>query len=400
MNIKERTTSLLRRYFFITGMLGHIAVLVFILQNPALFDKLTSKVKDNYNIVAKASERRAMLKFPNVNQEIEAVFTSWRPNSEFPPSNVHYVNGKPYKSLQQALKSLNDDDTLEIAEGVYSEPFEVHTDRLTVIGRGHVVFEKAAIRGKAYIVNYANDLTIKNIECREITVGDKNGACIRQEGANLTVEHVYFHNSENGILEATTKPSKIIIYNSRFEQLGRVGRAHGIYTNTAELYIYDSMFIASKSEGHEIKSRGAVTEIQGSILASLSGVDSRLLDVSNGGRLIVSGSLLQQGAVSSNGQLIGYAQEGRKYAENSISLTDNVFIFDRVGYNAMLATDERYVDTTISRNLLVGDASTPDIDDSNMIYDDREEVGFPSYPYMPEAWCSGLRRCPIKGEPN
>lgn len=397
MNMKQSTMRLLKRYFFITGILGHIAVLAFIMLRPELFEKVTNKVLDKYYTAAKASEREEMLKFPSVSKEIEAVLFPWRPSSEFLPSNLHYVNGKPYESLQEALKSLNDDDTLEIAEGVYSEPFEVHRDRLTIIGRGRVVFEKAAIRGKAYIVNYADDLTIKNIECREITVGDRNGACIRQEGSNLTLEHVYFHNSENGVLEATNKPSKILIYNSRFEQLGRVGRAHGIYTNTAELYIYDSMFIASKSEGHEIKSRGAVTEIHGSILASLSGVDSRLLDISNGGRLVVSKSLLQQGAVSSNGQVIGYALEGRNHAENSITLTDNVFIFDRIGYDTMLASDDQYVSTTISRNVLVGDAGVPDVDGSNLIYEDRDEVGFPSYPYLPSAWCSRPNDCPIKG---
>ena len=397
MKIKQRFAGLLRRYFFLSGILGHIAVLAFILLRPEIFDKVTNKVQDEFYAAAIGSEPGEMLKFPSVSEEIEAVLFPWRPSSEFLPSNLHYVNGKPYESLQEALKSLSDDDTLEIAEGVYSEPFEIHRDRVTIIGRGHVVFEKAAIRDKAYIVNYADDLTVKNIECRDITVSDRNGACIRQEGSNLTLEHVYFHSSENGVLEASNQPSKVLIYNSRFEQLGRLGRAHGIYTNTAELYIYDSMFIASKSEGHEIKSRGAVTEIHGSILASLSGVDSRLLDVSNGGRLVVSKSLLQQGAVSSNGQVIGYALEGRKHADNSIRLAENVFIFDRIGYNTMLASDEQYVDTMISRNVLIGDARMADIDVSNLVYKDRSAVGFPPYPYLPTAWCTEPSECQIKG---
>lgn len=400
MNIKDNAVAFLKKYFLITGILGHVLFVAFVMFRPDLFEKVSNKVLDKYYTAAKKSEREEMLKFSSIQKEIDAVLIPWKPSDSYSPSDIHYVNGKPYESFQEALKSLRDDDTLEIAQGIYSEPFEVHRNRVTIIGRGHVVFEKAAIRGKGYIVNYADDLTIKNIECRGIKVGDRNGACIRQEGANLTLEHVYFHNSENGILESTSKPSKFLIYDSRFEHLGRLGRSHGIYTNTAELYIYDSMFIASKSEGHEIKSRGAVTEIHGSIIASLSGVDSRLLDISNGGRLVVTNSLLQQGALSSNGQAIGYALEGRKHTENSITLSDNVFIFDRIGYDTMLATDNKPVDSVFSRNVLVGDAGTPDMDDSNLIYGDREQIGFPSYPYLPSAWCNGKRFCVIKEQPR
>lgn len=396
MSIKENTLIMLKRYFFYTGLLGHIVLIIFIVLRPDLVDKVSSKILSKYYTSAKASERNEMLKFPSLKQEIEAVFSKWQPSDEYTSSNLHFVNGKPFESLQNALKSLKDGDTLEIAQGVYSEPFEIHHNRLTIVGKGHVVFENAAIRGKGYIVNYADDLTVKNIECRGITVGDRNGACIRQEGANLTLEHVYFHSSENGVLEATSKTSRILIYDSRFEQLGRLGRAHGIYTNTAELYIYDSMFIASKSEGHEIKSRGAVTEIHGSIIASLSGVDSRLLDVPNGGKLVLSKSLLQQGAMSSNGQAIGYAQEGRKHTENSITLRENVFIFDRIGYDSMLATDNRYVETAISQNIIVGEVDTPELDTSNLTYESREKIGFPEYPFLPNAWCAEQDKCLIR----
>lgn len=396
MKLANSVRTWLKSYFIIAGVLGHIAIVIFIVLRPDLFDKVSNKVLDKYYSAAKASEREEMLKFPSVSAEIAAVFSPWQPSELFIPSEVHYVNDKPFTSLDKALKSLSTGDTLEIAEGVYSNGFEIHQNKITIIGRGHVVFEKSAIRGKGYIVNYANDVTIKNIECRHISVGDKNGACIRQEGANLTLEHVYFHSSENGVLEATDKPSKILIFDSRFEQLGRVGRAHGIYTNTAELYIYDSLFIASKSEGHEIKSRGAVTEIHGSVIASLSNKDSRLLDISNGGKLVVTKSILQQGAMSSNGQAVGYALEGRKHVENSILMKDNVFIFDRIGYDVMLATDNEPLEQTFTRNITVGDAELPTMDGSNLSYNDRETVGFPEYPYLPTAWCQLTNDCPIR----
>ena len=308
------------------------------------------------------------------------------------------LNGVPVDSLSDALKRLKPGDVLEIAEGVYKSPIILNVDRVTLIGRGHVVFEKAAARGKGYIINTANDITIKNIECRNISVPDRNGACIRQEGANLTLEHVYFRNSENGILESTNKRSKILIYDSRFEQLGRAGRAHGIYTNTAQLYIYDSLFIASKGEGHEIKSRGSVTEIHGSIITSLSSVDSRLLDVPNGGKLVISNSLLHQGGFSANSQLIGYGLEGRKHSDNAIEIKDSLFLFDRIGFDNMLAIDNGDVQQQFSRNLLIGEAQLPEMDTSNIIYEARDEVNFPPYPFLPQQWCRDTAKCVIKSK--
>ena len=80
-------------------------------------------------------------------------------------------------------------------------------------------------------------------------------------------------------------PGRILIRNSRFERLGLNGTAHGIYVGGGELYVYQSEFLRSKSQGMEIKSRARKTVIERSVIASLDGVDSRLLDIPNGGEL-------------------------------------------------------------------------------------------------------------------
>ena len=398
MKLKAAMGTFIRRYFLIAGVFGHIVLAGLIILNPQLFFKGIDKLMGKYYASAKQAERESLRLFPTVKEEIDAVFEKWMPLAAYPSSSTHLLNGEPVNSLKEALSRLKPGDVLEIAEGVYQSPIILNVDRVTLIGRGHVVFEKAAARGKGYIINTANDITIKNIECRNISVPDRNGACIRQEGANLTLEHVYFRNSENGILESTNKPSKILIYDSRFEQLGRAGRAHGIYTNTAQLYIYDSLFIAAKGEGHEIKSRGAVTEIHGSIITSLSSVDSRLIDVPNGGKLVISNSLLHQGGFSANSQAIGYGLEGRKHSSNAIEIKDSLFLFDRIGFDNMLAIDKSDVQQQYSRNLLIGEAQRPEMDTSNIIYDARDEVNFPSYPFLPQQWCRDTAKCVIKSK--
>ena len=114
MSIKENTLIMFKRYFFITGLLGHIVLIIFLVLRPDLVDKVSSKILSKYYASAKASERNEMLKFPSLQQEIEAVFSIWQPSDEYSASNLHFVNGKPFESLQNALKSLKDGDTLTL----------------------------------------------------------------------------------------------------------------------------------------------------------------------------------------------------------------------------------------------------------------------------------------------
>ena len=65
-----------------------------------------------------------------------------------------------------------------------------------------------------------NDTTIENIEFSGARVPDQNGAGIRQEGANLLVEHCYFHDNQEGILAADNPASSIAIDSSVFARNG------------------------------------------------------------------------------------------------------------------------------------------------------------------------------------
>src|SRR5690606_27406697 len=124
--------------------------------------------------------------------------------------------------------ALEDGDVLRIAAGVYNEAIVIRASNVVVEGEGLVVLEGKAAGGKAAIVNKGNFNQIRNIECRQIAVPDRNGACVRHEGKNLKLYHVYFHDSEQGIL-AGNKSGMVIIENSRFQNLGKAGRAHAIY---------------------------------------------------------------------------------------------------------------------------------------------------------------------------
>jgi hypothetical protein len=149
------------------------------------------------------------------------------------------------------------------------------------------------------LVIKGNDTTVTGLDCSEIGVPGGNGACIRLEGRNLNLDRVHFHDSEQGILGGGDG-GQILITDSLFERLGAGGSAHGIYVAADRVLIRNSRILASQGEGHEVKTRARETVIESSVIASLGGVDSRLIDISNGGILKVTGSVLQKGPISSN----------------------------------------------------------------------------------------------------
>lgn len=384
-------------YFVYSGLCVHLVLFLLFLWQPKLLLKVTAlPVNYYYNKVADYEYSRLVDDVEQtLEQQIGLVFKPWKPIKSLSVKNKQVaVNGIDFIDLKQALLNLKDGDELQFYNGIFTTPFLIDKNDITLVGFGHVVFEKSAYRGKGFIVNKGRNLTIKNIECRYITVTDKNGACVRQEGLGLTLEHVYFHHSENGILETAKAQSNIYIKDSRFELLGKSGQAHGIYSNKANLYIKNSLFIASKDEGHAIKTRGSETFITHSLITSMSSNDSRLLDISNGGVLNINYSFLHQGPLSVNGQAIGFGLEKLKHDVNAIKLQDNIILLERIKQNVLLATRDENVDSIIAGNIIINKDTMHKVED-NIYFENRDDANFLKYPYFPKVLCQLITPCPL-----
>ena len=231
-------------------------------------------------------------------------------------------------SLPEGLGRAATGSLVTIAPGTYREAGIVAADGVTLRADPGARLVGVAAEGKAALVIRGDDTVIEGLECSEIAVPDGNGACIRLEGRNLTVRHVHFHDAEEGILIADTGGT-VIIEDSRFERLGASGRAHGVYANHIEaLIIRRSCFLSSTDQGHEVKSRAARTVIEDSLIASFNGVDSRLIDLPNGGDLVVRDSILVKGPRSSSRDVIGFGLEGIGHPVNGVRLENTVIIID------------------------------------------------------------------------
>lgn len=364
----------------------HLAVLVIYIKDPALAENAREKITaymalHDENSVNIPDERQ-------LKAEIVHVFGHWQPdNIRFPPSEGIWVNNTRYPTLTDAAKALQDGDTLLLGTGTYNSGIHVKKNNISIVGNGHVVFEQSAIDGKGFVLATGNNLTLSNLECRNISVPSGNGACVRLEGVGLSLDNVYFHSSEEGILETARHAGTVYIVNSRFELLGKAGQAHAIYLNSANLYFSRSMVLASKDQGHGIKTRGAQTVIENSVIASLSAQDSRLVDIANGGRLKITGSVLHQGPFSANHQAIGYGLEGFKHQHNNVEIKSNTVILQRNGSNVLLYFRRQPDAVTIQKNIIIG-ADNPERGNEN--YTDLVTAGLTSD--INSILCHGLCR--------
>lgn len=377
-------------YFAIAGVLGHLALVVIYLAQPSYIYLVKEKVQTSL-FGQPAQQVTPRPTADDIKHQINQLFHSWQPDNErFSPLEGIWLNGERYADLKQAVAQLQHGDTLKVGAGVYTDAFVVNKDNVTIIGHGHVIFEKAAAGGKGFIVANGSGLTVKNIECRHISVPSRNGACIRLQGPGLKLDNVYFHSSEEGILETAKTVGNVEIVRSRFEYLGKDGQAHGIYLNSANLLMQHSLVLAAKSEGHEVKSRGAVTIIEDSIIASLNSEDSRLIDVSNGGQLTIKRSILQQGPHSANHQAIGYGLEGMKHQNNQVIIQQNLFLLERHGSNLLFYSKNNDFTGAISDNVIIGaDKEWP----TNHHFKDRKHANIVAAPSLPPLLCPLGQRC-------
>lgn len=195
-------------------------------------------------------------------------------------------------------------DTILIEPGEYFDCAVWHTPRLTIEGKGAgVIITDKVCMGKALFVTVGDGITIRNLTLTRARVPDGNGAGIRAEGADLTVEHVHFINNENGILAAGSPHSTIRITDSEFIRNGKCESAcaHAIYVNQiALLHIERSKFFETRA-GHHIKSRALRTELIGNeITDGEQGTASYLVEVPNGGSLIMDDNVLEKGPNNGN----------------------------------------------------------------------------------------------------
>jgi hypothetical protein len=215
--------------------------------------------------------------------------------------------GKPFAVPSAAARAAQAGDRIVIAAGSYQDCAQWRVPDLAIeAAGGPVVIFGPVCADKALFVVAAPRITITGITFDGAVAPGGNGAGIRAEGGDLTIRRSRFTANQNGILTAAHLPdATLAIEDSAFIGNGAhepgLDCAHGIYVgHLARLVVTRSRFEATRV-CHHVKSRAQDTEITETRI--IDGPDTRssyLVDIPNGGNLLLARSTLRKGPRATN----------------------------------------------------------------------------------------------------
>jgi hypothetical protein len=266
---------------------------------------------------------------------------------------------REFKMPSEAIRVAKDGDRVVIDPGEYFDCAVVFQSKITIEGAkpdGSTVLTDKPCQGKALLVTTGNDITLRNLTLQRARVPDMNGAGIRAEGINLTIERVKFINNQNGILAAPNPTSTITVRESEFLRNGYCSPcAHGIYVNALTLLRVERSLFADTRQAHHIKSRASRTEIIGvETRDGDSGTASYHIDIPNGGSLVVRDSTMQKGPKAENRTTaIMIGAEGVSQPTREIIIENNTMI-NTGSYQTFMVVNLTATEAMLKNNRLTG----------------------------------------------
>lgn len=268
--------------------------------------------------------------------------------------------GKQFSAPSAAIAAAQDGDKIAISPGQYFDCAVVKANKVTIEGMGapeQVVMTDKTCEGKALLVTRGNDITVRNLTLQRARVPDENGAGIRAEGRNLTIERVRFINNQNGILSGIGGGS-MIIRDSLFEKNGFCGGAcsHGVYIAGVDLLRIERTRFFDTKRAHHIKSRAPRTEVLNcDIEDGPEGTASYEIEIPNGGSLVARGNNIEKGPKAENHTAaIMIGSEGVTQPTPEIVIENNTFRNDGTYPTAFVdnltATEAQLIGNKISGN--------------------------------------------------
>jgi hypothetical protein len=213
-------------------------------------------------------------------------------------------------------------------------------------------------QGKALFVVAGADVTIEGLTFREAANEVGNGAGIRAEGTALTIRRSRFLGNQNGILTSANIPDgTLTIEDSAFIGNGALVQecAHGLYAGRLALVSIRRSHFEDTRICHHVKSRALRTEIRDSrIIDGPRGRSSYLVDIPNGGGLLLTGSELRKGPETGNrSAAVVIGAEGASNPAAPIEITGNRMT-NLLGQTTVFVRNRTTTQAVLARNTLAG----------------------------------------------
>src|SRR5271166_4793843 len=218
--------------------------------------------------------------------------------------------GRTYASPSDAAAAAADGDAVTITPGTYFDCAIWRANGLTIAGTGpDVLMTDKACAGKAAFVIQGDGVTIRGLSFMRVRVPDGNGAGIRSEARDLTVEDSRFVDNQVAIL-AGNQGGSLRISGCNFTANGAGTREQPIQAVLAGalglLRIAHSVFRDGRRGGY-VESSALRTELIGNLLSEGGGMTGPLVSV-NGGALVLDANTvdLAAGAADRPGAVLIY----------------------------------------------------------------------------------------------
>lgn len=268
---------------------------------------------------------------------------------------------QPYPTPSAAAAVAASGDVVLIQAGDYVGDVAVWPQsNLTICGvngRPRLLANGRSAVGKGIWVVQGSNVVIENIAFHDAKVPDRNGAGIRAEGNGLTVRHSGFYDNENGILGPNA--GALVIERSEFARNGGGdGFTHNLYVGRADRLLVTDSFFHEARIGHQLKSRARQTTIERShFMDGPPGTSSYLVNVPDGGTVVLRGNLLHKGPRADNAILVAYGEEGAPWPVNTLEMAWNTLVTTYPGGRYVQAAASVQA-ITLKGNLLAGTGGT------------------------------------------
>ena len=245
-------------------------------------------------------------------------------------------SGQMFATVLAAVAAAHGGDDIQIKPGTYTNDFPATVSGLTIEGVGGMAKFVATTpprNDKAQFVTSGN-VTLRNIEVSGVAVSSDsggNGAAVRYQGGNLLLDHVYFHNNQEGLLAADDPAGSVMIRFSEFASNGNTYLQHNVYINNVGTTMVDNSYIHDVlGNGSEFRSRGAKTTITNSRIVDLQHADNYVIDLPAGGVVLLRNDVFEKAAGATNPIMVHYAPDAITpwHVPSSLTVTDCTFVND------------------------------------------------------------------------
>ena len=312
--------------------------------------------------------------------------------------------GFDYSTVAAAIAASADGDVIQVQAGTYTNDFATITTSITIEGVGGMVNLVAtqpppnlqAILTIGTPGGPGPNVTLNNMAFSGASIDNSdggNGAGIRYKSGNLTLDHTYFHDNQEGLLADADPAGTITIRNSEFGNNGNPnpppGVEHNLYIGAIQQLTIDNSYFYNPIVGHNIKSRAANTTIENSRIDDPNGTGSYEIDLPNGGVAVIKNNIIEKGANAQNPNFIAYGEEGLTHPTNSLSVTGNTALNDH-GSSATFVANSTTTPVSVTDNTLYGLTSgqvasgpvtTPE--NNTLVAQSSEPALDTSAPYLP-----------------